>query len=239
MLKTPEYLLAGFGLALLEGLMLAFWHVRISRERREEDSGRTVLNALGFALLPALATGLVFLAWTPMGRGTAQIEPLENVPWLTAEGRFMPCHVECILCLLCFAGVCAWLMARKRQLPSDLWAVCLTLWAGIRLATESLHGNNPSVVKGIHTFWFAYSLVLIGTLLFWSVRAGRTGRNQRSISWAVLLIALAVVLLTGNRVLTTGSGMADLIVVFGGAALAVTANLTLRAEAQAEKEHRA
>ena len=235
MLKSPEYILAGFGLAALEMILLTLFYVRISRKRRDENGGSAVLNGLGFALLPALATGLVFLQQTPLGRGEALIEPLGDIPWLTENGRFAPSRVECVLCLCCFAGVCLWLMARKQPLPADLWAVCLGLWAGIRLATESLYGSNPTVISGIHTLRFVYCLALLFTLIFWSMRGGAGSGNQRKISWAVFAVAAAVILLTGNRVLTTGSDMADLIVVTGGAALAVTACLTLGAENRAEK----
>ena len=222
-----EQILIGGVLALMALAVLALWYARAARKAGEPPEGGLLPAGLGFGLLPALATGLIFLQDTSLGRGVPLMEPMEEIAWLSAEGRFMPCRIESLLCLICFAGLCLWLMFRKAPLSGG-WETAetgLCLWAGIRLMSESLRAENVTVVSGMHLLRFVYAALMLVLLLVRVVRGGRAHRGQALVSLAVFAVAVAAVLLTGNGILTTGSDMSDLIVCGGGAALASAAVL--------------
>ena len=104
---------AGIISALL--ILILFLLLRMVMNKKTAAGTRTLtkwLDAAGFGLLPAAAAWKIFDA-AYAGAGRALIEPLPEIPWMTQNGRFLPCSIEAAAALLCFAGLCIWMMIRK------------------------------------------------------------------------------------------------------------------------------
>ncbi len=197
---------AGAGLAVL--VMLAFADGWIGeRKRRGGDSfPGTLLNGLGFGLLPGAVVWKIFEQLSFLSGGAAVQEGIPAWPWLTENGFCAPCRIEISLGIAAFTAVILWLILRKEELPEngDLLPVSLMLWGTIRLISEAFRASEAALpgVPGLPVYAAAGIMLVI--LLSWTRRAFR---NQKNTGYAfacipVFLAASAVIVLQQTGLLT-------------------------------------
>ena len=174
------------------------------------------LDGIGFGLLPALSVWKIFEALRS-GAGGDVTEPLPLIPGLTENGRFLPESIEAAAALLCFAGVCVWLMIRKDELreTGDLLMVSACLWSAVRIVTESFREVPDNVIR------YVYCALILACLTVWTARqAGRFHAKQRTAgNWIAAALCTAMIALTASGTLTVGSAIGDLAVIAGCSAL--------------------
>ena len=211
---------ASIAAALLAGLLFAvLWTSdRKKRTGGEKLSAGDRVNAAGFGLLPAIMIRKGFENLGPALLGAKVAEPLPLIPWLTEEGRFVPCRIELAAAVLCFAGVCLWLILRREDLPGngDLAATVLSLWAAVRIVTESMRQEPVSILR------YVCSAVILGCLAWWTVRRNRVCRapGRTAADWITVLICIAMLTVSAEGILSAGSAVGDLAVVTGCVILA-------------------
>jgi len=211
----------GLGAAIVTFLIfLVIWGQDAKKRGGKKPAAGRWLNAAGFALLPAVAIWKVFEDHGAGGMGRPVEEPFPTIAWITREGRWLPARMEAALALLCFLGVCLWLILRKKELPGngDLLLVVLCVWGAVRAVTESFREGAllfPGFLEIV-----AVSMMLL-PLIFWEIRRIR----QQKAAQQVVLDGIgaagcaAVLLLASRGVLPLGSGIARMAVIFGCAAL--------------------
>ena len=221
---------AGIAAALVT--LALFMILRFAMNKKTAAGERTLFrwaDALGFGMMPAAAVWKLFEnRYT--GRGREVIEPLPLVGELTEDGRFLPCNIEAALILLCFAGICIWLMIRKDGAAGkgDLLIISLCLLAGIRIVTESFR-EDP-----VHIIRYVYCAVILVCLAVWTGRQARDPRGKQRIagSWIAAVLCTAMIVLTASGTLSVGSAIGDLAVITGCAVLDVLLALTAGSDAR-------
>ncbi len=169
----------GAGAALL--VTLAFADGWIGERKRRGGSAfpGTLLNGLGFGVLPGAAVWKIFEQITFLRAGKPLEEGMPTLPFVTENGLYQPSRLEMILALAAFAGVLIWLALRKRELPEngDLTGVSLTLWAAVRMLTEGFRAPEAALFGVRLLALYLAAGILALCLLFWTRRALRTKEN--------------------------------------------------------------
>ena len=196
-------------------------------------------NALGFGLLPAAAVWKIFESFSEAGVGRAVDEPLPLLPWVTENGAYMPARLEFILAAAAFCGVCLWLILRKEEIKGngEVLLTSLCLWSGIRVFTVRLRLEPNRILQ------YVYAGLILFCLACWTAKRIRrcAGKGRSIADWIAVLICTAMIVLTSEGILSVGSGIGDLAVVFGCAALEVLLTLLCGSDerkADAPKEAR-
>lgn len=196
-------------------ILLLFALLRKAMNRKAAAESQTLmrwLDGIGFGLLPAVSVWKIFeVRYAGVGREV--IEPLPQIIQLTENGKFIPCSIESAAALLCFAGLCFWLMIRKDELigKGELLIVSLCLWSGIRIVTESFREAPNNILR------YIYCAVILICLAVWTTRQQRQEHSkQRSIgTWMAVVLCLVMIVLTSCGMLSVGSVIGDLAVVAG------------------------
>ena len=228
--------LAAAGISLLVLILFAvLWLLDLKKRAGKSIPFGAWINGIGFGLLPAIAVWKAFEDYMPAAKGTEVIEPLPLIPWLTGDGVFMPCRIELAAALICFTGICLWLILRKEDLPDrgDLLLVALCLWAAVRIITVSFRPDIDSVYR-----YVCCGLILSG-LVLWTVRRARIrpGAGRIAADFTAEGLCFAMIVVTTEGVLSAGSTIGDLAAVAGCAVLA--AALALIAGGDSRKTVRA
>lgn len=181
------------------------------------------LDGLGFGLLPAAAVWKIFeMQCAPAGGRTAP-EPLDRIPWIVPDGGWFPARAELALAALAFAGVCLWLILRKKdELPAgETLLTSLCLWSGIRVVTECLRAEPSRILM------YGYEAGVLICLLVWTVKRIRRGggRKRSAADWIAVLLCAAMIAVTAEGILSVGSAVGDLAVIAGCAVLEVLLTL--------------
>ena len=179
---------------------------------------RSLLNRIGFGLLPAVAVWKIFERHTPLGQGAPLQEGMPALPGLTAGGAWLPGRIETAAALVLFAAVVLWLVLRKSPLTQrgDLLGVSISLWAAVRLVTESLRANQlPLLGQERIVGWLAAGLMGL-VLVCWILRGIRQHKNTgyALACVPVFVLAIAGIVLFQNGILKTAYPLADLILQF-------------------------
>ncbi len=214
---------AGAGLALLVLLTFANGWIGERGRRGEQRFPQTIVQGLGFGLLPALSVWKAFEQMTARGAGAVVEDRMPAIPWLTEAGLYQPCRVEMVLLLLAFAGEILWLVLRKEEVPEngDLLPLSMSLWATVRLITERFRAGEAC---GIRPMEYVSAGVLVLCLALWVTRAFRQHKNT-GYAWAcvpVMVASLAAVALQGLGILSVNPA-ADLAIRCACALLALKA----------------
>ena len=211
--------MAGIAAALLT--LILFMLLRMAMNRSEAPGtrkGLSLMDGIGFGLLPAAAVWKIFESMYT-GAGREVTEPLPLIPWLTEKGRFIPGNIETAAALLCFIGICLWLMIRKNRPEGagDLLMISLCLWAGIRIVTEDFRDASDNV------FRYLYCAVILICLGVWTARYLKQARAKQRVAgnWVVAVLCTAMIVLTSSGTLSVGSEIGDLAVIAGCAGLMV------------------
>ena len=228
---------AGAGIALLLIFTGCWLGLRKKRLHLKPGIGEW-MNALGYALLPAVAIYKAFEPYTDIGnKGTAVFDPLPEIPWITENGRFVPGRIEMLL-LCAFAGICAWLMIRKRDLGphGDLLGIAMTLWCGVRTVTESFRAESQ---VNLGDWRVIYLMGLAASLLWMVIWTGKRQKRIKNTSqtvlyWFVWVICSAALWTTISGTLSVGSQIGDLAVIVGCAAARAAVTLATGAESWKE-----
>jgi hypothetical protein len=235
-----EFHAAGFGAGLgfltmvLTGNL--YCHDRKKRNR-ERNSFGLMLQGAGFGLLPAAAVWNAFLHYDRMGQGAEIIPPMPALPWLTENGTYCPARIDLCAAVICFLAINLWLILRKRDLgrKGDLLMVSGTVWAAIRIATESFHGDNRQMPWGHPVLRYAGCMVILICLAIWTGRREKKSKTavQLILDWIAVLIGTAAIVITSEGILSTGSAIGDFAVLSGAAALIMTVTLTAGGDSRA------
>ncbi len=225
---------AGVSAAIIAAVFAGLW---VFAHQRRSPGGWT--NALGFGLLPAAAVWKAFESLGAAGGGRPADEPLPLLPWLTEGGAYMPPRIEFVLAVIAFCGVCLWLILRKEKISGrgEVLLTSLCLWSGIRVVTERLR-TDPDRIRQ-----YVYAGLILACLACWTAKRLRrgAGKGRSAADWIAVLICTAMIVLTSEGILSVGSGIGDLAVVFGCAALEVMLTLLCGSDerkADAPKEAR-
>ena len=139
--------LAGLGATLF---MILLFSVLWALDVRKRTTGRLTAghwaNAAGFGLLPGIAAWKAFDAFAgSTGNGKPLFQPIRELPWLTAGGRFVPGRLEFLAAVLLLAGISIWLIVRKNDIPGngDVLFTVVCLWSAVRSVTEGLRAEPP------------------------------------------------------------------------------------------------
>ena len=211
--------MAGIAAALVTMILFMLLRNAMDKKPAAGTGDRTRWpDTAGFGLLPTAAVWKIFEnAYAAEGREI--IEPIPRIPWLTENGRFIPCTIEAAAALVCFAGICIWLMVRKDDLKGkgDLLPVSVCLWSGIRIVTESFREAPDPVLR------YVYCAVILICLAVWTVRQGKQIHAKQRIvgNWLAVILCMAMIVLTSSAVLSVGSEIGDLAVVAGGTVMSV------------------
>lgn len=211
-------------IAVLLTLLVFTLFRKAMNKKASQETGMLLrwLDGMGFGLLPAAVVWKIFETQYACN-GREVFKPLLKIAWLTENGRFIPCNTEMTAGLLCFAGLCIWLMLRKNDLTGrgDLLMVSLCLWSGIRIVTESLREAPDNVLR------FVYCAIILICLAIWTARLQKQPQSkQRSIgSWLAAILCTAMIVLTSSGTLSVGSEIGDLSVITGCTVLTILLTL--------------
>ena len=216
---------AGAALSVLAGGL--FTEIRLTGERRSISgsvlTGQRV-NALGFGFFPSVCVWKVFEDSTRFGTGASVPNPLPLTAWLSEDGMFCPSRIEMVCAVICFAGLCLWLICRRKEIPGngDLLGIVLCMWTVIRMTTEPMRGGETVTAAG----WRLIQLIacagsVIG--LIWALASGHGSKSlANSVTLAVMTTAgIAACMLFSGGILTAGSEIGDFAVRSGGGGLAL------------------
>ena len=211
---------AGIAVSLL--VLILFMLIRTARNKKTPGDSPTFsrwTDGAGFGLLPAAAAWKIFET-IYAGNGGEVIEPLPMLPWLTENGRFVPCAIETAAALICFAGICCWLMLRKEETAGkgDLLMVSLCAWSGIRVITESFREPPNNILR------YIYCAVIMICFGVWTARQKQLKRLNAA-TWFAAILCTAMIVLTTSGALSTGSRIGDLAAVTGCTGLTVLLTL--------------
>ena len=206
-------------------VLILFILLRIAMNKKTAAETQKImrwLDGIGFGLLPAAAVWKIFEE-RYSGAGREVFEPLPLIPGLTENGKFIPGSIEAAAALLCFAGICLWLIIRKEEMAGtgDLLIVSLCLWSGIRIVTESFREAPDNV------FRYVYCAAVLVCLGIWTARQlHQTHAKQRIAgNWVAAILCTAMIVLTASGTLSVGSAIGDLAVILGCAVLIVLLTL--------------
>ncbi len=217
--------LAGLGMALFMILLFSGLWVLDARKR---SAGRLTaghwINAAGFGLLPGIATWKAFDAFAGnAGNGKLLFQPIRDIPWITADGRFVPGRIEFCASVLLLAGMIIWLIIRKKDIPGngDVLITVLCLWAAIRSVTEGLRAEPPRTGPFSLVILLAMAAELI-CLGIWTVRRGQKQKSavMTALEWIAVTGCGVLILLQEAGILSMGSEIANFAASAGCALLA-------------------
>ena len=214
----------GSAAAFLIMILFASLRIRDFRKRNGKAAGwGERINAIGFGLLPGAAVWKVFEQWTALARGTEIYEPLPALPCMTPEGRFAPSRIEMILAAACFAAVVIWLIARRKDLPGNgdlLWTV-LCVWGMARAVTESFRAEPLLRAGNVNLTQILFLALADAGFAVWTARKAGTQKSAvlTAAEWIAVLGCETVTALNTAGVLSAGSGIGDLAMRCGCAAL--------------------
>ena len=224
--------MAGIAAALLTLALFAALRAAMNKKRAGEQrlSGGWA-DCIGFGLLPAMAVWKTFETLYG-GAGRPVIEPLPLIPGVTENGRFVPCMTEAAAAILCFAGICIWLMIRREELQGagEVPVTAACLWAGVRIVTESLREPPDNTVR------YICCAVIAACLAWWTYRqkgSAHTGKRMAA-NWAAAAVCAAMIVLTASGTLSVGSEIGDLAVLAGCAVLLVLITLLCGGDSRTE-----
>ena len=182
---------AGTGLAVLVLLLFSDGWIGHRKKWGKAAFPASLIQGIGYGLLPAVAVFKAFIHLTASGIGKPVPEGAGQIPWLTAEGSYLPCRLETILALICFGAVTLWLILRREEIPEngDLLPVSLTLWAAVRLVTETFRGPEEIRIP----ICIAAAVLLI-CLLVWT---GRAFRHKQNTGYAGICIPVFLIFTAG------------------------------------------
>lgn len=224
--------LAGLGTTLVMILLFSvLWALDAHKRSRGRLTAGHWANAAGFGLLPGIAAWKAFEAFAgDTANGKALFEPIRDIPWLSAGGRFVPARIEFFAAVFLLAGITIWLIARKEDIPGngDVLITVLCLWSAVRSVTEGLRADPPRTGPVSTVILIAIAAELI-CLAIWTVRRGRKQKSavMTALEWAAVTGCGALILLQEAGVLAMNSEIANLAVAAGCALL--TAVLILSA----------
>ena len=217
---------AGAGLASLVFFAFADGWAGERESRGEKSFPGTLLNALGFGLLPAAAVYKCFEQQTFLSAGKAVPEGIPALPWVTVNGVYQPCRLETALGLIAFAAVIIWLMLRRTEIPEngDMLGISLTLWSTIRLITERFRSTRLPFLTYAGTITWLAAGVMFAVLVIWTYR---TVKNKKNTGYAyaclpVFVASIAVIVLQGVEVIVINP-RADLAILCACSLLAMKA----------------
>ena len=200
--------------SFLTAVLFTIWWIADRRKRTGVTlHAGMLMNGIGFGFFPGIAVWVAFEVFSAGVDGRTVMEPLPLIRWLSEAGRFAPCRIELCAALLCFIGICIWLVIRRDALPDngDLLLTSICFWALIRLITECFRADPRNI------FRYASCGAMIFCLLAWTLRRG--GQKFAGIRIAADLIAAAVctgvIIVTMNGFLSLGSEIADLAAITG------------------------
>ena len=141
----------------------------------------------------------------------------------------------CVI-LAVFLIMCLWMMIRKNDLPpnGDLLGVSMTLWAGIRTATESLRTESQLSFGDWRAVYLAALASVLIWMIVWTSRRRKRIKNTSQIIlyWLVMLLCTAALWATVSGTVSTGSGIGDLAVSAGCGTFLAAAVLTAGGESR-------
>ena len=99
--------LAGLGAALFMILLFSvLWVLDVRKRTMGRLTAGHWTNAAGFGLLPGIAVWKAFDAFAGnTGNGKLLFQPIRDIPWITADGRFVPGRIEFCTAVLLLAGM--------------------------------------------------------------------------------------------------------------------------------------
>lgn len=215
---------SGAAAAYLVWMLFAFLRIRHSRGK---DSGETRrgerLDAAGFGILPAVAAWKIFEQATGLSLGKALFPPLGALPYITEGGNFAPSRIELILAAASFALLLAWLTARRQELPGNgdlLWSV-LCIWGMIRAVTETFRLEPLLCAGNVNVMQILFMVLADAGFAAWTAIRGRKQKSAAvtAAEWAAVLACQGLIGLNAAGIAGTGSGIGDLAMTAGGAAL--------------------
>ncbi len=216
----------GAGAACLTALSFANGWIGERKRRGGARFPGTLMNGIGFGLLPAAAVWKIFEQHTFLKIGRVPGEGILTVPWVTENGLYQPARLEMILALTAFAGIVIWLAVRRREPEEngDLLLISLTLWGTIRMITEGFRAPEAALCGTQLLPVYLSAAVMFLCLVFWTRRALRIKENTGYALACVPVFCAAstVVILQGLDVLTVNPG-ADLAIRCACALLAMKA----------------
>lgn len=215
----------GFGAAvsfLICALFAGLWKAKQKGGANESaDSGW--LNAIGFGVLPGIAVWKIFEQYTTLSRGQTVIRPLPLIPFLTAEEAFCPSQIELLCAAAVFAGMVIWLMTIKKQPAGngDLLQTIVCIWGMVRSTTE-LFRKEPLITIGkVNVAQILFMLAADVCLIFWTVRTDRMKKSTAAavLEWVTVISCQSIIILNRLGIIAPGSGIGDLALTAGCAAL--------------------
>ncbi len=216
----------GAGAALLTALAFADGWIGERKRRGGDRRPGTLLNGIGFGLLPGAAVWKIFEQNTYLNAGEAVGKGIPALPFVTENGLYQPASLEMILALAAFAGLVIWLALRKTEPEEngDLLGVSLTLWGTVRLITEGFRAPEAARLGTELLPVYLSAAVMLLYLLIWTRRALRKKENTGYALACVPVFCVfsAVVILQGLKVISLNPG-ADLAIRAAGALLAMKA----------------
>ncbi len=216
----------GAGIAFLTALAFADGWIGERKRRGGARFPGTLLNGIGFGLLPGAAVWKIFEQHTFLKTGRAPGEGIPAAPWVTENGLYQPARLEMMLALTAFAGIVIWLALRKAEPEEDgdLLLISLTLWGSIRMITEGFRAPEAALCGTVLLPVYLSAGLMSLCLVIWTRRALRTKENTgyALACVPVFCAASAVVILEGLGVLNVNPG-ADLAIRCACALLAMKA----------------
>lgn len=201
-------------------LFMTWWVIDRKKRTGKPLHAGMLMNGIGFGVLPAMAVWKAFEEIGSTRTGIAVIRPLPYIRWLSEDGFFVPCRIELAAALVCFAGICIWLILRKEALPEngDLLMTGVCIWAVIRLVTEGFKVNYVVLYR------YESCAAMLICLAVWTVRRGRIRYMPRRMiaDWLTAAVCTAMIVITMNGILTAGSEIGDLLVITGSGLLMLT-----------------
>ncbi len=230
--------IVSFGAALLTMILFSLlWLADRKKRNRKVVFPGEWMNAAGFGLLPAAGVLKAFEQLSNAGKGTAVMEPLPHFSWLTENGKFLPARIEMTAAVLFLVLTVIWLAVRKKELPAggDLLPICLSLWAGIRIVTESMHAMPSNLYR------YFYCGLELACLAWWTVRRMRIhpGLTRTIADWITAALCIAMIVVTAEGILSVGSGIGNLAVTAGGSVLLTALVLTAGSDSRKAAEQAA
>ena len=206
--------LAGLGAALF---MILLFFVLWVLDVRKRTMGRLTAghwtNAAGFGLLPGIAVWKAFDAFAGnTGNGKLLFQPIRDIPWITADGRFVPGRIEFCTAVLLLAGMIIWLIIRKKDIPGngDVLITVLCMWGAVRSVTEGLRSEPPRTGPFSLVILLAAAAELI-CLAVWTMRREQKQKSavMTALEWTAVAGCGALILLQEAGILSMGSEIAN------------------------------
>ncbi len=219
------FALAGLGTALFMILLFSLlWVLDIRKRSTDRLTAGHWVNAAGFGLMPGIAAWKAFDAFAGnAGTGKPLFQPIRDIPWITADGRFVPGRIEFCAAVLLLAGMIIWLIVRKKDMPGngDVLITVLCLWGAVRSVTEGLRSEPPRTGPFSLVILLAAAVELI-CLAVWTIRREHKQKSavMTVLEWTAVAGCGALILLQEAGILSMGSEIADFAASVGCALLA-------------------